>query len=127
MQKLTSITSKSGKVDIYTNQQKSILHAIPSGYISPDLVKKDLQFLKEFDQQSHTKWKYVVDISNVDRVHPKNPFLLKGLKQLTKMSDYVVYCPSTITRLMIKMTSWINSPDRILKTDYELQSELNKT
>jgi len=58
-------------------------------------------------------------------VNPINPFLLKGLKQFPKMSEYIVYAPSSFVRTMLKLTSWLNKPDKIIKKEKALQIELN--
>lgn len=73
MKSLKTIDSKFGKLEIFTNANKNIVYAKPSGYISPSLVKKDLAFLREFDHSLKHKWKYIVNISEVKAVHPANP------------------------------------------------------
>ncbi len=124
MIKIARVVSRFGYIDISTNENRSILYAKPSGYVGPDLVKKDLEFLKKFDAHCEGGWKYIVDTSAVKIANPINPFLLNSLKQFSKMNEYVVYAPSPIVRLMLKLTSWINKPDRIIKENKALQIEL---
>ena len=125
MNKLTKIESRFGYIEVYTNEDKSTLYAIPNGYVGPDLVRKDLAFLKIFDANATGKWKYIVDTSKVKIVNPINPFLLKGLKQFPKMSEYIVYAPSSFVRTMLNLTNWINKPHKIIKEEKALQIELN--
>jgi len=85
-----------------------------------------LKFLEEFDRSSKGKWTYIVDVSKVKIIHPLNPFLLKGLKQFSKMKEYVVYAPSPIVRVLLNLTNWINKPDRIIKDRKELLVAFNQ-
>lgn len=124
MNKAAKIVSRYGYIDVFINADKNILYAIPNGYVGPGLVKKDLKFLTDFDKKSQVKWKYIVDTSKAKVVHPMNPFLLKGLTQLSKMNEYVVYAPSPVIRTLLKLSNWINQPDRIIKTNEVLQLEL---
>jgi len=124
MTKTNKIVSKFGHIDIYTNEAKNILYAIPNGYVGPELVKKDLKFFAEFDKNCKDEWTYIVNTSKAKIVNPINPFLLNNLKQFSKMKEYVVYAPSPMVRLMLKLSSWINRPDRIIKEEKTLQLEL---
>lgn len=124
MEQLTKIKSRFGHIDVFINKEKTTLYAVPNGYVGPELVKKDLKFLKKFDANCENKWKYIVDISKVKIVNPINPFLLNGLRQFSKMSTYIVYAPSPIVRIMLTLTSWINKPDKIIKQKEQLQREL---
>lgn len=115
---IKKIKSKEGHVENhYCTEWRNML-AIPHGYISRDLIIQDLDFLASFNRNITNDWSYYVDISNVSRVHPLNPFHLRRLRSLDKMKTYVVYTPSQITALAIRMGSWITSPDQIL-TDRE--------
>lgn len=125
MKQLIKIDSKFGHIDVFHIEAKNLLYAIPNGYVGPELVKKDLQFLGEFNDNTEDEWQYILDTSKVKIVNPINPFLLRGLSQLSKMKEYVVYAPSPMVRTMIILTSWINKPDRIIKSYDTLQSELN--
>ena len=125
MNKLNKIESRFGYIEIYTNEDRNILYAIPNGYVGPNLVRKDLAFLKIFDTNCEGKWKYIVDTSKAKIVNPINPFLLKGLKQFPNMSEYIVYAPNSFVRTMLKLTSWINQPHKIIKEEKILQIELN--
>lgn len=125
MKQLIKIDSKFGHIDVFHIEAKNLLYAIPNGYVGPELVKKDLQFLGEFNDNTEDEWQYILDTSNVKIVNPINPFLLRGLSQLSKMKEYVVYAPSPMVRTMIILTSRINKPDRIIKSHDTLQSELN--
>jgi len=124
MQKITKITSRFGYIDVFINENRNILYAVPNGYIGPELVKKDLDFLTEFDGNCVGRWKYIVDVSKVKIVNPLNPFLLSGLKQFSKLNEYIVYAPSPIVRLMLNLTSWINKPDRVIRKKDVLELEL---
>ncbi len=126
MTMITKIVSRFGYIEVFINKEKSIIYAIPNGYVGPSLVKKDLAFLADFDLNSKEDWTYIVDTSKVKVVNPINPFLLKGLKQFSKMKEYVVYAPSPIVRLMLQLTNWINKPDRVIKEDKVLRLELKR-
>ncbi len=126
MEKITSIQSRFGYIDIFTNEDKSLLYAEPNGYVDPSLVKKDLQFLEHFDNSTSTHWTYIINISKVKIVHPLNPFLLNRIKKFSNLNEYIVYAPSPIVRVMLHLTSWINQPDKILKNQKALQLELAK-
>ena len=124
MNQITKITSRFGYIDVYANEDKSVLYAIPNGYVGPTLVKKDLKFLAQFNKECQGEWKYIVDISKAKIVNPINPFLLNNLKDFSKMKEYVVYAPSPLVRSLLKLSSWLNKPDRIIKEKEALQLEL---
>lgn len=126
MKKTTTISSRLGTVDVFISSDKRTVYAIPNGYISPSLVIKDLAYLKEFDSASKVKWKYIVDTSRVKVAHPINPFFLRRIKQFSMMSEYVVYAPSSMVRLLLKMSSWISNPDRVLISKDQLENELRQ-
>jgi len=126
MNRLKKIDSRFGYIEIFTNEENNILYAIPNGYVGIELVKKDLEFLKNFDANRTEKWTYIVNVSKVKIINPLNPFLLTELKNLSKMNEYIVYAPALFVRFMLRLTSWLNKPNRILK-DYEnLEIELKK-
>lgn len=123
MIKMITLTSGLGHIDVFTNEERTYLYAVPHGYVGPSLVKKDLEFMNDFDLKSISEWSYIVDTSEVKVVNPINPFLLKGLKRFSNMKEYVVYAPSPIVRLMIQLSSWINKPNRVIKKKELLLSE----
>lgn len=125
MQKITTLKSSFGHIDIFVNPNKTTLYVIPNGYVGPSLVKKDLTYALEFENSISHEWTYIVDTSKVSVVSPLNPlFLHQGLKQFKRMKAYVVYAPSSIVRMMLSLTNWINKPDRVLKTSEDLQLAL---
>jgi len=122
MQKITTLKSSLGQIDIFVNANKTILYVVPNGYVGPSLVKKDLNYALEFENSISHEWTYIVDTSKVSVVSPLNPFFLhRGLKRFTRMKAYVVYAPSPMVRTMLSLTNWINKPDRVLKTADDLQ------
>lgn len=126
MNKVANIESRFGFIEIFINQKKNLLYAVPNGYVGPELVKKDLKFLEHFDAACEDNWTYIVDISKVKLVNPINPFLLKRLRQFSKMKEYIVYAPSPIIRIMLNLNRWIIKPDKIIKENNILQKELKK-
>jgi len=122
MQKLTTVKSSLGYIDIFVNPDKTTLYVIPNGYVGPSLVNKDLTYALKFENSISHEWTYIVDTSKVSAVSPLNPlFLYHGLKQFKRMKAYVVYAPSPIVRMMLSLTNWINKPDRVIKTSNDLQ------
>ncbi len=126
MIKITTLPSGLGHIDVFTNEERTYLNAVPHGYVGPSLVTKDLEFMNDFDLKSISEWSYIVDTSEVKVVNPINLFLLKGLKRFSNMKEYVVYAPSPIVRLMIQLSNWINKPDRVIKKKELLLSEYLK-
>jgi len=127
MQKITTLKSTFGYIDIFANPEKTILYVIPNGYVGPSLVKKDLTYALEFEHSISHEWTYIVDTSKVSAVSPLNPlFLHHGLKQFKRMKAYVVYAPSPIVRMMLSLTNWINKPDKVIKTAADLQLALER-
>jgi len=125
MQKITTLKSTLGHIDIFANANKTTLFVIPKGYVGPSLVKKDLNYALEFENSISHEWTYIVDTSKVSVVSPLNPlFLHLGLKQFKRMKAYVVYAPSPIVRMMLFLTNWINKPDSVLKNEDDLQLAL---
>ncbi len=126
MQKLETLTSNFGYIEVFTNLERTILYIIPHGYIGPKLVKKDLAFAFAFEEKQQNSWTYIVDTSKVKVANPLNPFYLRKLQELKFMQEYIVYAPSLFVRVMLQLSSWISRPDRVLKTEESLLSELGK-
>ena len=59
-------------------------------------------------------------------VSPLNPFYLTEIKEFRRMKEYVVYAPSPVVRKMLRLSSWLNKPDRIIETEAALKVELLK-
>lgn len=127
MQKTTTLKSFFGQIDVFVNADKTTLYVAPKGYVGPSLVKKDLNYALEFENSISQEWTYIVDTSKVSVVSPLNPlFLYLGLKRFKKMKTYMVYAPSSMVRMMLSLTSWMNKPDRVIKTMDDLQLVLNE-
>ena len=128
MQKMITIKSTFGHIDIFSNGNKTTLYVVPNGYVGSSLVKKDLAYALEFENSISHEWTYIVDTSKVSAVSPLNPFFLnQGLKRFTRMKTYVVYAPSPMVRMMLSLTNWINKPDKIIQTAADLQMALTQS
>lgn len=126
MQKIAVLKSFLGQIDIFVNPSKTTLYIVPKGYVGPSLVKKDMNFALAFENSISHQWTYVVDTSKVSVVSPLNPlFLNHELKRFKKMKAYVVYAPSPMVRMMLSLTSWLNKPDRVIKTAVDLELALS--
>lgn len=126
MQKLKTLNSRFGHIDVFANSSKTILYIIPHGYVGPSLVKKDLKYALEFEENYQNEWTYIVDTSKVKIANPLNPFYLRELKKLKLMKEYIVYAPSFFVRIMLNLSSWISQPDRVISTEELLVLELSK-
>ena len=114
MQLLNTLISRRGQIALYFNEKGRLLLAQPNGYISPQLLRKELNFLQQFAAQQTQPWKYMVDLTEVRFSHPFNPFLLRNFKRLHQLHSYTAYSPSRLLRFAIKMTAWINPIDIVI-------------
>ena len=127
MQPLNTFKDRHGQITLYFNEKERLLLAQPSGYISPQLLLKELNFLRQFAAQQTRPWRYIVDLSEVRFVHPFNPFLLRRFKQLQKLQNYTAYSPNRLLRFAIKMTAWINPIDDIIPDKLTFLRMLNSS
>ena len=114
MQPLNTFKGRHGRIALYFNEKERLLLAQPSGYISPKLLRKELNFLRQFAAQQTRPWRYIVDLTEVRFAHPFNPFLLRRFKRLYQLHSYTACAPNRLLRFAIKMTAWINPIDDII-------------
>ena len=124
MQSLTTFKSRHGQIGLYFLEEKRVLLAEPSGYISPQLLRKELEFLRQFAAQQTRPWKYIVDLTQVTFAHPFNPFLLRRFKRLHQLHTYTAYAPSRLLCFLMKMTARINHIDRVIDDKKNLEFEI---
>ena len=124
MQHLNTFKNRGGQIDLFFKEQERLLLAKPSGYISPQLFWKELNFLRQFAAQQNQPWNYIVDLTEVRFVHPFNPFLLRRFKGLHQLYIYTAYSPSRLIRFAMKMTAWINPIDRVIDDKKNLEFEI---
>ena len=125
MQPFNTFKGRHGQITLYFNEKGRLLLAQPSGYISTQLLLKELNFLRQFAAQQTRPWKYMVDLTEVRFAHPFNPFLLRRFKRLHQLHSYTAYSPSRLLRFAIKMTAWINPIDIIIPDKLTFQRTLN--
>ena len=125
MQPFNTFKGRHGQITLYFNEKGRLLLAQPSGYISPQLLLKELNFLRQFAAQQTRPWKYMVDLTEVRFAHPFNPFLLRRFKRLQQLHSYTAYSPSRLLRFAMKMTAWINPIDIIIPDKLTFQRTLN--
>ena len=51
MQSLNTFKDRHGQIALYFNEKGRLLLAQPSGYVSPQLLRKELEFLRQFAAQ----------------------------------------------------------------------------
>ena len=125
MQPLESFKGRNGQIALYFNEKRHLLLAQPSGYISPQLLRKELNFLQQFAAQQTQQWKYMVDLTEVRFAHPFNPFLLRRFKRLHQLHSYIAYSPGRLLRFAMKMMAWINPIDDIIQDKLTFLRMLN--
>ena len=116
---------RNGQIALYFNKKGSLLLVQPSGYISPQLLRKELNFLKQFAAQQNRPWRHLVNLTEVRFAHPFNPFLLRRFKRLNQLHSYTAYTPSSLLRFAMKMTAWINPIDDIIPDKLTFLGMLN--
>ena len=79
MQPFNTFKGRHGQIVLYLNEKGRLLLAQASGYISPQLLRKELNFLQQFAAQQTRPWKYMVDLTEVRFAHPFNPFFCAAL------------------------------------------------
>ena len=127
MQPLNTFKGRHGQMALYFNEKGRLLLAQPSGYISPQLLQKELNFLQQFATQQSRPWKYMVDLTEVRFAHPFNPFLLRRFKRLHQLNSYTAYSPSRLLRFAMKMTARINPIDDIIPDKLTFLRMLNSS
>src|SRR5439155_6345326 len=94
----------------------------PRGYVGPSHLREVLARAAEFGARHPGGWDYVVDTSRVTIVNPLNPIWLRRIKRLPNLRRYVVIAPSRFARFMMRLSSWIVRPDRIVASRDELDA-----
>ena len=127
IQPLNIYKGRHGQIALFFNEKGRLLLAQPSGYISPLLLLKELNFLRQFAAQQTRPWKYTVYLTEVRFDHPFNPFLLRRFKRLHQLHSYTAYSPSRLLRFAMKMTTWINPIDDIIPDKLTFLRMLNSS
>ena len=61
----TSILIKMTIISIFSNQDKTVLYAIPKGFIGPNMVNKDIAYLKRFEGTHQKEWNYIISTNTI--------------------------------------------------------------
>ena len=85
------------------------------GFVTPHLLRSDLALAARFAEASPPGWTYVADIGAVRAVHPLNPFLLRGVRRLPGLGQYLVVAPSRMLRALVWMGRPLVRPDAVLR------------
>lgn len=110
-----------GHLTLYRDVEKGLFLVEPRGIINPNLIKIDLKEAALFGEKQKRKWVYLVNTKYVTLPNPLNLFFLKRIKKLPYLEKYVIYAPSIVVRLLGFFTIFIIKPDKVLKTEKELQ------
>jgi hypothetical protein len=110
------IHARFGRLLLHEHGVPPVLWIEAHGFITPFLVRADLEHAAAFGQQHPEGWSYVVDIGGVRGVHPLNPWLLRGIRRLPYLDRYVVVAPGRAARLGVLLATPLVRPDAVLRT-----------
>jgi hypothetical protein len=114
-----------GSLKISVSEEKGLFLIEPKGIINPGLVLADLKAAHQFGSEYQKPWIYIVNTENVLFPNPLNLFYLSRIKELPFISEYIVYAPSFVVRLLGSLTNLIIKPDQVLKNTDDLKSLLS--
>jgi len=95
---LASTSTRHGRIDLYVDAGPRRVLAHPSGSIGPELLRREIAYLRAFASGRRAVWRYVVDVADVTVVNPLNVLWLRQVKQLPGLDRYDVASPSPVAR-----------------------------
>lgn len=113
-----------GEVHLREDFDKHLFLARPHGVINPTLLAEDLKRASEFAEKIDDHWSYVSNTEGVRLVNPLNILFLKEIKKLKKLREIVIFAPGIFNRLLIRISSFIVRPDRVIKDKNEFRTYL---
>ena len=121
MKKILDEVRNTGKLELFEDLRRKIFLAQPSGVVNPSLVKDDLKMARNFANRVRGGWTYITNTEGIILANPFNLFYLKEVKKLKNLKEIIVFAPSLHNRILLKLTSFIVQPDRIIedKTEFE--------
>jgi hypothetical protein len=112
-----------GGIIIRYDLNKKLFLVKSFGFVTPKLVKQDIQLAHKFAKECKQDWIYIVDTENLKFVHPLNIIYIKEIKNLNGLKKYIVFAPKLILRLLIYFAKPVIFPDRIIIQKSELIKE----
>ena len=113
-----------GSVEIKTYDLLPVFFISAKGIINPHLVKKVLKEAEEFAKDHPKGWRYIVDTSKVRWGNPRNMLLMRKIKKLPNIKEYLVVAPSPIIRFGEGLTKKWLKVNQVFKNEDELMSYL---
>lgn len=126
MHKRSEKNGSGGKLEVFEDLKKGMLLLRPHGIINPTLLKEDLARAREFSEKVKKSWSYVTNTEDVRLVNPLNMRYLKEVKKLKKLKQIVIFAPGSVNRLLLRLSSFIIRPDRIIKDKDEFERFLQE-
>jgi ribosome-binding ATPase YchF (GTP1/OBG family) len=114
MRKVTEKKQSGGKLNIFEDDKKGIFLAEPHGIINPSLLREDLEQARTFANRLNKPWMYVTNTEDVKLVNPFNLMYLKEVKKIKNLQKIVIFVPNPINYLLIKLSSFIVQPDKLI-------------
>ena len=105
-----SLRTRRGRIDVARSEDPPMLLVVPSGYVGPSLVRRDLEVARRFAQQRTEPWWYVVTPSGV-LPHPLNLVFLRSIHRLPNVAGYVVIARHRTLRAMARILGRLGGPD----------------
>jgi hypothetical protein len=110
-----------GALCVGSRAEPACLWSKPSGYISPSLIRRELDCAREFAGEHAEGWWFVVDTRKVRAINPINPFMLRRILRLPHLLGYVSISPRWI-RILALLGRIIFRPTHLVTTEQEALS-----
>ena len=119
------IKSKKGSIKLFVDIEKCIITAVPCGFITPSLVKDEIEQIHNYGQKFQKPWTYCVDTAFVKFAHPLNILHLRKIKSLPNIDYYYLVTQSPLLKLLQIVLKPILKVDKVFKTMKELDQYLD--
>lgn len=103
-----------GRIDLARRDDPPTFLALPAGFITPKLLREDLEHARAFGEQHPRGWTYVVVLDAVRAVHPLNPIWLRRIPELPHLARYVAVASSPRLRSVLRALRRLTGIDDVV-------------
>ena len=107
-------TSVFGELELAARERPATFWVTARGGIGPKLLRSDLAYAQAFGRGHPEGWDYVVDLRSVRWVHPWNPVILAGLRELPHLRHWIVISDSGFLNWLLSLGPHRLRPDRVV-------------
>ncbi|MDA1264861.1 MAG: hypothetical protein O2816_07270 [Planctomycetota bacterium] len=119
------VAGRFGRLRLLACDDPAVFWVEAHGFITPGLVRRDLEAAEAFGRRHPWGWTYVADTTGVKVVHPLNLLQLRRIPDLSHLAHYLVLAPRLPIRAAIRLARPIVRPERVFRARRELCAHLD--